>query len=122
MVSDRLRALLRLLGRYGVLYPGAVAAATYGGAVLSGVAFGRLLFFLFAGTVILAGFSVASSGPTAVAGSGGDALAVGEDLSVADSGQPSDGVARWGNVFFVKLALFALGLAVVLTGLTVATI
>jgi hypothetical protein len=104
MVGTRARRVGVVVGRDAVVYPGVAAGATYLLAGVLPVTFGTLLFAVFAVAAVATGFG-AMAGSTS-----NDALQAGAGLTATS--QPGE---RWGDAALVRLGLFDLGLAVVLT-------
>lgn len=104
MVGVRARQVSAVVGRYGVVYP---ALAT-GGVVLASrilaVPFDTVLFYVFAVAVVVTGFG-AMGGSSST-----DALQYG--AGVGGTSNPGE---RWESPLLIKLALFDLGLAAVLS-------
>ena len=104
MVEASARRVGIVVGRDAVVYPGVATGFAY---LLSGVlsaTFGTVLFAVFADVAVATGFG-AMAGSTS-----NDALQTSAGLTATS--RPGD---RWGAATLVRLGLFDLGLAVVLT-------
>lgn len=104
MVEERTRRLGGFVVRYGILYPGIVTGGAYLASKVLTASFEIILFTVFAIAAVLTGFS-AMSGPS----SNDPVLSQGGFFGAADAGE------NWGASAIVKLVLFVLGLAAVLT-------
>jgi len=104
MDGEQARQGALLAGRYGVVYPAVAAAGVALASRVGGASFGTVGFLVFAAVAVVTGIgavnSPSSSGHRA-AGSG-----------LVGSASPGE---RWADSDLLKLVLFELGLAVVLT-------
>jgi hypothetical protein len=104
VVENRLRQVGVVVGRYGVVYPGIATVGAFGAATVLAAEFETVLFAVFAVAVIVTGLGAMHGSAS------NDALQTGGGVpSTANPGE------RWEDVALVKLGLFDLGLAVVLS-------
>lgn len=104
MVSKRIRHLSAFVMRYGILYPAIVTGSIYVATMMFAPTFETGLFAVFAAVTVIIGFGAmnGSSANDTVHSTGG-------------FGATSNSGERWNKTLLVKLALFDLGLALVLT-------
>lgn len=104
MVTEQTRRLGGFVARYGILYPAIATGGAYLASAVFALSFEIILFTAFAVAAVLTGFS-AMSGPS----SNDPVVSQGGFFGTADAGE------SWGASAVVKLVLFVLGMAVVLT-------
>lgn len=104
MVRGRTRQLGGVVIQYGIAYPGIVAGGAYLTTGVSGMAFDTLLFAVFALTAFLTAIG-AMSGPST-----GDPINA--NSGFAGTSDPGE---SWGSATIVKLLLFTIGTALILT-------
>jgi hypothetical protein len=104
VVRNRARNVATVVGRYGVVYPGIATAGAYATATVAGPTFDTILFAVFAITAVVTGAGAMSGSPSS------DAVHSG--AGIAGSANPGE---QWEVTLLVKLTLFDLGIAIVLT-------
>ncbi|MFH5801001.1 hypothetical protein [Haladaptatus sp. CMAA 1911] len=104
MVEERTRRLSGFVTRYGIFYPGIATGCSYLASTILAASFEIILFTVFAIAAVLTGFS-AMSGPS----SNDPVHAQGGFFGTVDAGE------NWGITAIVKLILFDIGMAMVLT-------
>jgi len=104
VVRSRIRNVATCVGRYGVVYPSIATAGAYTTAIVAGPTFDTILFAVFAITAVVTGAGAMSGSQSS------DALQSG--AGIAGSAIPGE---QWEATLLVKLTLFDLGIAIVLS-------
>jgi hypothetical protein len=103
-VRSRAQEVATDVGRHGIVYPCIATVGAYGSATIVGPAFDTVLFVVFAITAVVTGAGAMSGSPST------DTLHAGAGMTA--SANPGE---QWEAATLVKLTLFGLGLALILT-------